>query len=92
MTRLDHDLAAQVARNVQHVHRLGQLYRIATLDSADAASLRAELAEAAAHAGPAARLIATPAQADAYMVRLHGLAKLAARLRQALAAEGGADG
>lgn len=88
MSRRD-DLAAQVAKNLQHKAALGRLYKVAQPEPTSAAAIRTELAQAAAHAGPAAQLIATPAQADTFIVRLHGLARLTQRLRQALAEEGG---
>lgn len=87
MSRRD-DLAAQVAKNLQHNAALGRLYKVAQPEPTSAAAIRAELAQAAAHAGPAAQLIATAAQCDTFIVRLHGLARLTQRLRQALAEEG----
>lgn len=83
------DLAAQVAANIQHAQRLGALYRTAAAPEIDAAALRAQLVEAASHAGPAAAAISTPEQAQQYVIRLHGLSVLASRLREALARNGG---
>jgi hypothetical protein len=88
MARPD-DIAAQVARNVQHAQRLGALYKTASQPELDAARLRAELVDAAHFAGPAAAAISSPADAEQFVIRLHGLARLTQRLRQALAEEGG---
>lgn len=88
MARPD-DLDARKERYRQHNAALGQLYRLAQPEGTSSTALRTQLADAAAHAGPAAGLIQTPAQADTFIVRLHGLARLTQRLRQALAEEGG---
>jgi hypothetical protein len=82
------DLAAQVAANIQHAQRLGELYRTAAAPELDAETLREQLVEAASYAGPAAAAIYNAEQAQAYVVRLHGLAVLASRLRQALHTRG----
>lgn len=88
MTARRDDLGAQVAANIQHAKRLGQLYKTAAAPELDAEAIRQQLVEAAGYAGPAAAAIATPEQAQQYVIRLHGLAVLASRLRQALHARG----
>lgn len=82
------DLAVQVAANIQHAKRLGQLYKTAAAPELDAEAIRQQLVDAASYAGPAAAAISTPEQAQQYVVRLHGLAVLASRLRQALHTRG----
>jgi len=82
--RPDHDLAAQVARNVQHANRLGQLYRTVREPELEPHALRQQLVEAAACAGPAAGSLSTPAQCEQYITRLRGLARLALQLRDSL--------
>lgn len=82
----DH-LAAQAARNLQHVARLGALYRTVQAPAIDAEALRLQLVDAASHAGPAAAELTTPQACEEYITRLRGLARLALSLRDALKGE-----
>jgi hypothetical protein len=83
------DLAATVARNLQHMGRLGTLYRTARDPEIDAARLRADLVEAASFAGPTAAAISTGDQAEQFAISLRGLIRLVLQPRDAL--EGGRD-
>lgn len=83
MSRRD-DLAVTVARNLRQAEQLGRLYRVAQQPDLDAGALREQLLEAAAHAAPVAAAIRTPADAEQFCTRLHGLAKLAMALRERL--------
>jgi hypothetical protein len=73
-------LAAQAARNLQHVARLGALYRVASEPQTDPAALRQQITEAAR--ALASHDLETLGGVEDLSRALQGLTRLVGTLRQ----------